>query len=193
VRHAWIKLRHVSIVENRWTDADIAFEMGLENWDLGLGNVPDALRPKRFFRAWIEDWEFDCIHNRDEVAETRLLYKYGGMMFIDPDTEELCVVDEEGMEWQGGKTGAGWCVIGRQVSDGDEEPWVIDIVMDEIAKYEQQEEMNVELIVDDEKRAGNAIRIKEYARTRPGNKKQPQEEVSCKKGNKKAGATKKRR
>jgi hypothetical protein len=43
------------VVESRWTDADLAFDMGLEDWNIGFGDVPEPEVPKRLFRAWIED------------------------------------------------------------------------------------------------------------------------------------------
>ena len=43
---------------NHRTDADMAFEMGLENW---IGNVPaPPVAPKCLFKEWINEreWEF---------------------------------------------------------------------------------------------------------------------------------------
>ena len=147
------------VVETRWTDADIAFQMGLEDWEVAPRNVPVFIRPKRLFRAWIEDWEYECIHHKDPVAEARLLQKYGGLRWIDPDENELCVADENQMEWQGGRNGAGWCILGIRMRDQAMEPWTLEVVIDEMAEYEQPMEMNVEIIVNPEKRAANAQKI----------------------------------
>jgi hypothetical protein len=150
-----------SVVESRWTDADIAFDMGLENWDGGaFGDVPEPVVPKRLFRAWIEDWEWDCLHDKDVVAAARLLQKYQGLSWMDPDENEaeLCTAVEERMDWQGGRNGAGWCLIGTR-DDGGMEPWVLDIVIDLIAAYEQRPELNVEVIVNEALRAANEQRI----------------------------------
>jgi hypothetical protein len=127
------------IVETRWTDADLAFQLGLENWENDYGNVPPVV-PKRIFRAWIEDWEWDLIHNKDCLAEAKLLQKYSCLMWIDqdsPDEEsELCVAQEYNMEFQGGRNGDGWCVIATRPGTGAMDPWTIHCVIDEIGEYE---------------------------------------------------------
>ena len=38
------------LLESRWTDADIAFQVGLENWDGMPGDVPVPVAPKRLSR-----------------------------------------------------------------------------------------------------------------------------------------------
>ena len=151
---------------SRWTDADVAFNLGLENWDSGSPNVPRPIVPKRLFKAWIEDWEWDCITHKDSVAEARLLQKYGGLRWIDPDNDEniLCVASTEDMEFQASQNGSGWCVVGTRDTDGGSEPWVIDVVVDLIAKYVQPAEMNVEIVFDPELRATNKEWILEEER-----------------------------
>jgi hypothetical protein len=149
-------------VSCRWTDADMEIEMGLENWTVIPGGLPVLpVAPKRFFKAWIEDWEWECIRHKDEVAETRLLQKYGGMRWLDPDPDGagagrgICIADAGNMEFQGGRNGAGWCLIGTNEVDGDMEPWTIDIAIDLIADYPQPAEMNVEIVIDEELREAN--------------------------------------
>jgi hypothetical protein len=70
------------------------------------------------------------------------------------------------MEFQRGRNGAGWCLIGTNELDGDMEPWTIDIAIDLIADYPQPAEANVEVIVDEELRQAN------YERAQQSNKKQ---------------------
>ena len=48
----------------------------------------EALKAKevnRVFRAWVEDWEKECIKDKDAVAEVWLLEKYKGFGFFDPE------------------------------------------------------------------------------------------------------------
>lgn len=148
-----------ALLESRWTDADIVLQVGLETWGGFPGAVPIPVVPNRLFRAWIEDWEWDAIRTRDVVMEAKLLQKYGGLSWIDPDENELCVATEDAMEYQGGRNGAGWCLIGTCESDGGMEPWVLDVVIDLIAEYQQPIEMNVEVVVNEALRAANAERI----------------------------------
>ena len=101
------------------------------------------------------------------MAEAKLLQKYGGLSWVDPDPDdgfEVITAEECNMEFQGGRGGQGWCLIGTRQEDGAMEPWVIDIVIDLIAAYEQPAEMNVEVIVNEEMRAANAERIQEEKR-----------------------------
>ncbi len=47
--------------------------------------VLKAKEVKRVFRAWVEDWEKECIKDKDAVAEVQLLEKYKGLAFFDPE------------------------------------------------------------------------------------------------------------
>ena len=153
------------ILETRWTDADLAFEMGLENWERDGGDVPAPIVPKRIFRAWVEDWEWDLIHDKDCLSEAKLLQKYQGLRWIDQDADneesELCIVQEDSMDYQGGRHGDGWCVVETRPGTGAMDPWTIHCVVDEIGEYEQPAEMNVEVIFNEELRAANRFRFDE--------------------------------
>jgi hypothetical protein len=154
------------ILETRWTDADIAVQMGLESW--GGREVPVPVVPKRLFRAWIEDWEWDAIRHKDVVSEAKLVQKYTGLRFVDPDLDRRVgeldtYLVESNLEFQGGKGGSGWCLIGTRDRDGGMEPWEIHLTIDLIAEYEQPAELNVEIIVNDELRNANYERINDEA------------------------------
>lgn len=150
------------VVESRWSDADICFELGLENWNLaGAIAIPKVVVPKRIFYAYMEDWEFELIHNKDVLAKERLLQKYGGLRWRDKDNDDdMVIAVNDDMTFQAGRKSAGWCVLGLN-DDGTTEPWTIDCVIDEIAECEQTEEMNVEVIIDEVKRAANKVRMNE--------------------------------
>jgi hypothetical protein len=45
-----------------------------------------------------------------------LLQKYQGMQWMDDD--KLMVARSDTMEWQGGRSGSGWLLIGRSDRDG---------------------------------------------------------------------------
>ena len=116
----------------------------------------------------IEDWEWECIRHNDDVAEAKLLQKYGGMRWNDPDGDEgasrgMCIADAGNMEFQGGRNGAGWCLIGTNELDGGMEPWTIDVVIDLIAEYPQPAESNVEVVMDAELREANVERARQQS------------------------------
>jgi hypothetical protein len=102
--------RHGMVLESWWTDADIAYGKGvLYDWtpceepDLVLPVVapvvvPVALCPvhpvlapivehvvrKPVFKAWIEDWEWDCFDKKEDPEPMRhLLLKYDGLHWLD--------------------------------------------------------------------------------------------------------------
>ena len=69
-----------------WDDGDIQ-----EHFDvLTARNKGAAPAPEsREFKAWYEEWEDDCKFKNDPVEEMSLLKKYGGLKFIDPDSNSL--------------------------------------------------------------------------------------------------------
>jgi hypothetical protein len=161
------------ILETRWTDADITTQMGLENWDVVPGNLPIleppeqpteqpiAMGPRRVFKAWLEDWEFKAMHNNDVVVEAKFLQKYGGLRWIDLECgyELEC----EGVRFYGGRVKAGWALVAKRLHDGKIDTWTCDLAVDEIAEFEQPREMNVEVVIDEAKRAFNVQQFKDIA------------------------------
>jgi hypothetical protein len=149
------------LVETRWTDADLESDMGLESWDASFAPLPEIV-PRRLFHAWIEEWEFECIHHNDSVSMEKLLHKYGNLRWEDIDNHyAVCVADDTEMDFKGGTrpTASGWCVIGKRLDNDTTESWTIDLVIDEIASYAQLPELNVEVIVNPELRAANKERL----------------------------------
>jgi hypothetical protein len=150
------------VQQSLWTDADIAFNLGLESWTADEDiTVPDPVAPRRIFNAWIEEWEYESIKKKDVVDEAKLLQKYGGLYWMDQQTGNLCVGDDETMEFQGGRNGAGWCLVAIQECDGKREPWTLPLVIDEIAEYSQPEEMRVEVVINETLRAANIAKAEE--------------------------------
>jgi hypothetical protein len=89
-----------------------------------------------------------------------LLQKYGGLRWIDPDPVDgvgrgMCIGEIGNMEFQGGRNGAGWCLLASNEHDVTLEPWSLDVVIDLMADYEQPADMNVEIIVDEVLRQAN--------------------------------------
>ena len=95
----------------------------------------------------MEDWEQEAITKRDAVNQARLLKKYGGLNWLDPDHENMMLYsDSEKLHWTrvNKKSGGGYCVNARNPNfdenDPDEtnniEPWLISkILIQEIAHY----------------------------------------------------------
>jgi hypothetical protein len=110
------------------------------------------------------------LYHNDPVSEARLMQKYVGLRWIDPDSgmDELMVADHECMEYQGGRNAPGWCLIGIKDSDGALSPWQIagGDVIDLIAMYDQPAELNVEVVINEDLRASNEERIEEQAKKR---------------------------
>ena len=124
--------------------------------------MPLVVVPKRLFNAWIEDWEWDMIMKNNIVAMTRLLQKYGALHWLDSDNDNrLLVALVDDMQWSGRGQGMnGWCILGR-MEDGETESWVIHYAIDEMAEYEQPAELNLEIVVNNELREANMIRMQE--------------------------------
>jgi hypothetical protein len=64
-----------------------------------------------------------------------LLRKYQGMQWMDDD--ELMVARSDTMEWQGGRSGLGWSLIGRSDRDGCMQSYSLHEVIDLIAEHVQ--------------------------------------------------------
>jgi hypothetical protein len=60
------------------------FDLQLENWGVDVNELK-AKTVKRVFRAWVEEWEKECIKDKDAVVEVRSLGQYKGIEFFDPE------------------------------------------------------------------------------------------------------------
>ena len=127
-----------------WADEDVDFEQQLENWGTEI-ELPRA-KPNRIFNAWIESWESEIVKNAHPTSGARFLIKYGNMVWTDPDNNnKLFTADAHNMIFQAGRSGCGWCVKGVR-EDGEEEPWMLSLLVEMIAKTEQLANLKVTIV-----------------------------------------------
>jgi hypothetical protein len=119
-----------------WTEDDYNVVYNIEDDD---NDDEQSNKPKRIFKAWLEDWEVEAIRKNDPVAENQLLRKYGGLMWKDPDCTETkyFLADSNSMKWYRltKNNGGGWTLIAydqhydEKASKEDQEehmePWAI--------------------------------------------------------------------
>lgn len=127
-----------------WNDNDIEFQLGLENFTANeaQGVVQQGQAPRRLFHTWREDWEQVSSKMNDCVHETKLLRKYGGLRWLDPDSNNMFVAETDNMEW---RRGLGWCVIAIR-EDGEMEPWPVKLLPSLIKHTKQETRLNVEYV-----------------------------------------------
>ena len=73
-----------------WNDDD--FEtMKLEQFGIDVDVLSGAKKPKRIFRAWMEDWESPDAEKGKfcKIHETRLVQKYMGLKWLDADNNNV--------------------------------------------------------------------------------------------------------
>ena len=104
-------------------------------------------KPRRIFKAYLEDWEAEAITKRDDINKAKLLKKYGGLNWFDPDHNNMLLYsDSKNLHWTrvSKKSGGGYCVNARNPNydekDPDNsnnvEPWLIsETLIGEIAHY----------------------------------------------------------
>jgi hypothetical protein len=100
---------------------------------------------QRIFRAWVEDWEQDARKNNDVVAEARLLQKYRGLVFHDPDTDNGFCIYDQNMEFRRGR-GNGWFVLGVCSTNAvEDEGFSLELACELIGHTPQKEGIQVML------------------------------------------------
>jgi hypothetical protein len=125
--------------DDMFVDDDINFNLQLDKFGedlLALKDVP----VERIFRAWVEDWDHEARKKNDPVAEAKLIAKYKGLVFCDPDTGNAFTVWHKYLEFRSGK-GGGWFVIGECADDPNEillEPFTLGLACELIWEAEQK-------------------------------------------------------
>ena len=84
----------------------VSFDLQLEKFGVDTVVLKQPAT-NRVFRAWVEDWEKDLLKMNDCVAEARILAKYKGLIFWDPDTSANFTVHEETSSFTGVKMEGG--------------------------------------------------------------------------------------
>lgn len=79
-----------------WTEDDFDAEFDMLGID---ATEASTRRPTRLFLSFEEPWEKDVMLKQDPVSEARLLKKYGGLQWYDPDDEVMCFSDSKKLEW----------------------------------------------------------------------------------------------
>jgi hypothetical protein len=98
---------------------------------------------QRIFCAWVEDWEQDARKNNDVVAEARLLQKYRGLVFHDPDTDNGFCIYDKNMEFRRGR-GNGWFVLAVCSTNAvEDEAFTLEIACELIGGTPQKEGIQV--------------------------------------------------
>lgn len=128
------------------------------------GENEEVEKPKRIFKAFIEDWEEDAIKKRDIVNKTKLISKYGGLTWKDPDHGNMVLRSSTTMlKWtRVTKHGGGYCVMAHspEYNENDEEdpenntePWYInDDLIYCIEEYYTQNKNEGVLVISNKKK-----------------------------------------
>ena len=118
----------------------------MEKWGVDL-NVLKAKTIRRVFRAWVEDWEKESIKRNDVVAEVKLLEKYKGLAFWDPNDKTTYTIGSENMQWfrSSKKRGidGGWYVLATNDDDEQESFMIEDELCRQIADTPQNADIEI--------------------------------------------------
>jgi hypothetical protein len=140
-----------------WRTDDFMGIVDNDNDETGHRNMG----PERLFNAWIEDWEIGAIRKKDPVNEARILHKYGGLQWRDPDNNNIILIaDDKKLHWSRvTATGGGYAVIAYDefYKEDDpnninhKEPWYITMdLIGEISSYYKQNRTPDNVVVVDE-------------------------------------------
>jgi hypothetical protein len=73
-------------------DMDIEFDMFIED-------KKQEAKQIKVFKAWEEEWEEEATKKRDPVHEAKLLQKYGGLQWFDPDKNKTYFSNDKEVRW----------------------------------------------------------------------------------------------
>ena len=135
-----------------WGDEDEQFELGLLKWGVDVEELKKPVGPRRLFKCWVEDWE--NVMDNGAVMRTRLLNKYGGMVFDDIDVDPIVRmrVSSTKLKWIKRE---GWHAMAEPpdyVGNGDDddklEPLAIteEVLIELIKNTKQPEVLNVRMV-----------------------------------------------
>jgi len=132
--------------------------LGFSRYGINIEEMVNNV-PKRIFRAWQEPWELEIVQENDPVNQARLLEKYGGMVWQDPDNGDQMLTASTTMLFFSKKRGdKGYCVKALKEAwteeDTDEadtwEPWSLtqadDLYEQIVAYYRINPDQNIQIV-----------------------------------------------
>ena len=106
-----------------------------------------AKEVKRVFRAWVEDWEKECIKDKDTVAEVWMLEKYKGLAFYDPVEKITYTIVDKNLEWYKSSKrkgiDGGWYIVATSDEDKVESFMIEDELCRQVADTPQDEGIDI--------------------------------------------------
>ena len=83
-----------------WNDNDFT-TLKLDKYGIDVEVISGEKKAKKVFRAWKEGWEEEETKKADAIIEARLVRKYGGIKWNDPDNENRLVTSHpKQMYWK---------------------------------------------------------------------------------------------
>jgi hypothetical protein len=149
-----IKRKSKDCAAHFWEDEDF-HGLGLSKYGVDIHDLI-LKAPTKIFRAWLEEWEKEILEVNDPVHQARLLEKYGGMVWHDPDFNEMLTANSDMMFFSRKRGERGYCVYGVKETwregDADDddtwEPWALnDDLYQQIAEYyEKNPQANIQIV-----------------------------------------------
>ncbi len=93
------------------------------------------------FRAWVEDWEKECIKDMDAVAEVWLLEKYKGLAFYVPVEKITYTIVDKSSKRKG--IDGGWYIVATSDEDEVESFMIEDELCVQIADTPQEDGIEI--------------------------------------------------
>ena len=148
-----------------WDDDDFR-GLGLSRYGVDVDHLVKV--PTRIFRAWLEEWEEEILYENDPVHQARLLEKYGGMAWHDPDFDQMLTASCDRMYFSRKRGERGYCVYGLKdgwceghTDDADTwEPWALNAdLYGQIAEfYELNPHPTIQIVRQNEETATEEMR-----------------------------------
>ena len=132
-----------------WDFEDEQFGLSLEKWGVDLEELKKPSGPRRLFKCWVEDWE--NVLDKGDVMRTKLLAKYGGLVFDDCDVEPMVRMRVSSTKLKYVRRG-GWYAVAEPpeyIGDGTDEDLLEsiaitnDVLIELIKSTKQPDELNV--------------------------------------------------
>jgi hypothetical protein len=137
-----------------WNEDDFQ-DLGLTKYGIDVEEITQRKKPSKIFRAWLEDWEKEILTTNDPVNEAKLLQKYGGMVWHDPDTKCNFTAHPDQMYFNKKRGDKGYCVFGvketynhQDPQDDQWDPWALtDDLYEEIAEYNSRTNPQAHILI----------------------------------------------
>ena len=128
-----------------WSKEEMNYDLGMEKFGI---SIDEAAIDQREVMNWVEDWEPSIIKDHRKINEFKLLEKYGNLVFIDEDDDQLYKIWPLYLEWKKkdkhNKETPCYCVLANPIDEDSDHADLFKEIIENLEEKKKNKNTNTD-------------------------------------------------